>query len=71
MKWRVARPTASPWDLMVAIRSNRFHIGTVRLAEAASKVSPVYVYSFDFEASPLKASRGSRGWRRSGTGCGG
>jgi para-nitrobenzyl esterase len=54
-----SRPQASPWDLMVAIRSNRFHIGTVRLAEAASKVSPVYVYSFDFEPSPLKSAHGS------------
>jgi len=57
--YRQARPQATPWDLMVAIRSNRFHIGTVRLAEAASKVSPVFVYSFDFEASPLKAAHGS------------
>lgn len=57
--YKQSRPQATPWDLMVAIRSNRFHIGTVRLAEAASKVSPVYVYSFDFEPSPLKASHGS------------
>ncbi|HEY0684809.1 MAG TPA: carboxylesterase/lipase family protein [Steroidobacter sp.] len=54
-----SRPEATPWDLMVAIRSNRFHIGTIRLAEAAAKVAPVYVYSFDFEASPLKAAHGS------------
>ncbi len=57
--YKQSRPQASPWDLMVAIRSNRFHIGTVRLAEAASKTSPVYVYSFDFEPSPLKAAHGS------------
>jgi para-nitrobenzyl esterase len=57
--YKQSRPQASPWDLMVAIRSNRFHIGTVRLAEAASKTSPVYVYSFDFESSPLKAAHGS------------
>lgn len=57
--YKQSRPQASPWDLMVAVRSNRFHIGTVRLAESASKVSPVYVYSFDFESSPLKAAHGS------------
>ena len=57
--YRESRPQASPWDLMVAIRSNRFHVGTVRLAEAASKTSPVYVYSFDFEPTPLKAAHGS------------
>jgi para-nitrobenzyl esterase len=57
--YKQSRPQASPWDLMVAIRSNRFHIGTVRLAESATKVSPVYVYSFDFEPSPLKASHGA------------
>lgn len=57
--YREARPQASPWDLMIAIRSNRFHVGTARLAEAASKTSPVYVYSFDFEPTPLKAAHGS------------
>jgi para-nitrobenzyl esterase len=57
--YKQSRPQASPWDLMIAIRSNRFHVGTVRLAEAAAKVSPVYVYSFDFEPSPLKASHGA------------
>jgi para-nitrobenzyl esterase len=57
--YKQSRPQASPWDLMVAIRSNRFHIGTARLAEVASKTSPVYVYSFDFESSPLKAAHGS------------
>src|ERR1700742_254715 len=38
--YRKSRPDASPWDLMVAIRSSRFHVGTVRLAEAQSKVAP-------------------------------
>ena len=41
---------------MIAIRSSRFHVGTVRLAEAQSKVAPTYVYSFDFEPTPLKAA---------------
>ena len=57
--YRQSRPTATPWDLMVAIRSNRFHIGAVRLAEVATKVAPVYMYSFDFEPSPLKAAHGA------------
>lgn len=57
--YKRSRPEASPWDLMIAIRSSRFHIGTIRLAEAAAKVAPVYVYSFDFEASPLKAAHGA------------
>ena len=54
--YRKSRPTATPWDLMIAIRSSRFHVGTVRLAEAQSRVAPTYVYSFDFEPTPLKAA---------------
>jgi para-nitrobenzyl esterase len=57
--YRESRPQSSPWDLMIGIRSNRFHVGTVRLADAASKTSPVYVYSFDFEPTPLKAAHGA------------
>ncbi len=57
--YRQARPEASPWDLFVAIRSNRFHIGSIRLAEVAAQSAPVYMYSFDFEASPLKAAHGA------------
>jgi len=57
--YRQSRPDATPWDLMVAIRSNRFHIGAIRLAEAATKAAPVYMYSFDFEPSPLKAAHGA------------
>ena len=57
--YRQSRPNATPWDLMIAIRSNRFHIGTVRLAQAQTKVAPVYVYSFDFEPNEqLKAAHG-------------
>jgi para-nitrobenzyl esterase len=54
--YKKSRPAATPWDLMIAIRSSRFHVGTVRLAEAQSKVAPTYVYSFDFEPTPLKAA---------------
>lgn len=57
--YRQSRPQATPWDLMVAIRSNRFHIGAIRLAEVAAKVAPVYMYSFDFEPTPLKAAHGA------------
>jgi para-nitrobenzyl esterase len=57
--YKQTRLNATPWDLMIAIRSNRFHIGTVRLAEAQTKVAPVYVYSFDFEPNEqLKAAHG-------------
>jgi para-nitrobenzyl esterase len=58
--YRTSRPMATPWDLMVGIRSNRFHIGAIRLAEVMSQVSPVYMYSFDFEPTPqLKAAHGA------------
>ena len=57
--YRQSRPQASPWDLMVAIRSNRFHIGAIRLAEVAAKSAPVYMYSFDFEPTALKAAHGA------------
>ncbi len=57
--YRQSRPNASPWDLMVAIRSNRFHIGAIRLSEVAAKSAPVYMYSFDFEPSALKAAHGA------------
>jgi para-nitrobenzyl esterase len=57
--YRESRPTASPWDLMVAIRSNRFHIGSIRLAEVAAQAAPVYMYSFDFEPTALKAAHGA------------
>ncbi len=57
--YKKSRPAASPWDLMIAIRSSRFHVGTVRLAQAQTKVAPTYVYSFDFEPTPLKAAHGA------------
>jgi para-nitrobenzyl esterase len=57
--YKQSRPQASPWDLMVGIRSNRFHIGAIRLAQVASKSAPVYMYSFDFEPTALKAAHGA------------
>ncbi len=58
--FRTSRPDASPWDLMIAIRSARFGIGTVRLAERAQKVAPVYMYVLEFPSNDrLKAHHGS------------
>jgi para-nitrobenzyl esterase len=57
--YKQSRPNASPWDVMMGIRSSRFHMGVVRLAEAQSKVAPTYVYSFDFEPSSMKAAHGA------------
>lgn len=58
--YKQSRPTASPWDIMIGIRSSRFNIGSIRLAEAQSKVAPVYMYSFDFEpTAALKAAHGA------------
>jgi para-nitrobenzyl esterase len=57
--YKQSRPSGTPWDWMIGIRSSRFHVGTVRLAEAQAKVAPTYVYSFDFEPTPLKAAHGA------------
>lgn len=58
--YRESRATDNPWDLMVAIRSNRFHLGTIRLAEVHSKAAPVYFYSFDFPVTEhLGAAHGA------------
>ncbi len=57
--YKQSRSTASPWDLMVAIRSNRFHISAIRLAEAQSKVAPTWQYSFDFAPTALGAAHGA------------
>ena len=54
--YKQSRPGASPWELMIGIRSNRFHVSAIRLAEAQSKVAPDYQYSFDF----APAGRGRR-----------
>jgi para-nitrobenzyl esterase len=57
--YKQSRPDATPWDVMIGIRSSRFHVGTVRLAEVQTKVAPTYVYSFDFEPTALKAAHGA------------
>jgi para-nitrobenzyl esterase len=57
--YRTSRPGATPWELMVGIRSNRFHISAIRLAEAQSKVAPTYQYSFDFAPAGQGAGHGA------------
>lgn len=57
--YQKSRPQATPWELMIGIRSNRFHIGAIRLSEVASQAAPVYMYSFDFEPTALKAAHGA------------
>jgi para-nitrobenzyl esterase len=57
--YKKSRPQATPWELMIGIRSNRFHIGAIRLSEVASQAAPVYMYSFDFEPTALKAAHGA------------
>jgi para-nitrobenzyl esterase len=54
--YKESRPGATPWDIMIGIRSNRFHVNAVRLAERQALVAPVYQYSFDFAPSPLGAA---------------
>ncbi|MDD9944716.1 MAG: carboxylesterase family protein [Myxococcales bacterium] len=56
-----SRPGASPWDLFVAISSQRFYHGSHMLAERQAKATdtPIWMYSFDFDgASPLGPAHG-------------
>ena len=48
-----SRDTTNPWDLYIAIRSNRFHAGTNLVASVHSQAAPVYLYSFDFKATEM------------------
>jgi len=57
--YKKSRPGASPWDLFVAISSERFHLGSVKLADrkVTGSTAPVYRYLFDFEVNDrLKAA---------------
>ena len=49
--YKASRPNASPFDLLVAIQSESFRLGSITLAERqlASSGAPVYMYLFDFE----------------------
>jgi para-nitrobenzyl esterase len=46
------RPVATPYDILVAISSDRMRIGAVRVAErkAAGSPAPVYMYLFTWES---------------------
>jgi len=57
--YRKSRPDASPWDLFVAISSERFHLGSIRLADrkVTGSTAPVYRYLFNFKVNDtLKAA---------------
>jgi para-nitrobenzyl esterase len=59
--FRASRPQATPWDLFVAISSQRFHHGSHVLAErqSAATRTPIWLYSFEFDgASPLGPAHG-------------
>jgi para-nitrobenzyl esterase len=49
--YRKTRPNATPWDLFVAVSSDRTRLGSIELAErkAAGSPAPVYMYLFDWE----------------------
>jgi para-nitrobenzyl esterase len=55
------RPDASPFDLYIAIASDRFRVGSVRIAErrAAASPSPVYMYRFDYESTAFGGRLGA------------
>lgn len=55
-----SRDTSDPWEIYIAIRSNRFHAGTNLVASIHSAAAPVYLYSFDFKATErLGAAHGA------------
>ena len=57
--YKSSRPNASPFDILVAISSENFRLGSITLAErqAAASSAPVYMYLFDFEINNrLKAA---------------
>ncbi len=59
--FRESRPDASPWDLFIAITSQRFFYGSVLLAErqSAATDTPIWLYVFDYaKASPIGAAHG-------------
>jgi len=49
--YKTTRPDATPFDLLVAIQSEGFRLGSITLAErqAATSGAPVYMYLFGFE----------------------
>ena len=52
--YRRTRPGAAPGDLMVAILTDRFRVGSITLAERKSAGrTPVYMYLFSYETNVL------------------
>jgi len=59
--YRSKRPDASPFDLYIAIASDRFRVGSIRIAErrAVASSSPVYMYRFDYESTAFGGRLGA------------
>ncbi len=53
--YQKTRPGASPWDLLIAITSERFRVPTLLLAErkVAGGPAPVYLYQFNYQSDFL------------------
>ena len=59
--YRGERPDASPFDLYIAMASDRFRVGSIRIAERRSVAStaPVYMYRFDYESTAFGGRLGA------------
>jgi para-nitrobenzyl esterase len=59
--YRRQRPGASPFDLYIAFSSDRFRVGSIRIAErrADSGRAPVFMYRFDYESTALGGRLGA------------
>jgi para-nitrobenzyl esterase len=53
--YKRTRPDATPWDLLVAIMSEKMRIGSITLAEhkLAGGTAPVYMYLFNYASNFL------------------
>jgi para-nitrobenzyl esterase len=59
--YRGQRPGASPFDLYLAVTSDRFRVGSIRIAErrAAAAPTPVFMYRFDYESTAMGGRLGA------------
>jgi para-nitrobenzyl esterase len=59
--YRGERPDATPFDLYMAIITDRFHIGSIRIAErrAVASSSPVYMFRFDYQSTAFDGRVGA------------
>jgi para-nitrobenzyl esterase len=59
--YRSERPDASPFELYIAMASDRFRVGSIRVAERRSVAStaPVYMYRFDYESTAFGGRLGA------------